>query len=141
MNLYHALPTAAEPHNKYCGPAAIAAVTGISTGKAAKMIREHSDRRMITGTSLSEMCAILAQNDLRANVTPLVKPQPTLNQWLKRAYKGELCIVEITGHWIAFCGDKFVDTHCRLPTPIENIHLKRSRVKHVLRLEPWSDEV
>ena len=37
--------TAKRDKNRYCGPAVISALTGITTAEAARRIREHTGRR------------------------------------------------------------------------------------------------
>ena len=41
--------------NRYCGPSVISAVTALTTGEAARLIRKQSGRKMVKGTYSSEV--------------------------------------------------------------------------------------
>ena len=41
--------------NRYCGPAVISAITGMTTGEAARLIRHVSGRKSIKGSSVWEV--------------------------------------------------------------------------------------
>lgn len=60
--------TAKRDKNRYCGPAVISALTGITTAEAARRIREHTGRRQITGTWGDEIKPVFA--DLGVRMTP-----------------------------------------------------------------------
>ena len=60
--------TTKRDKNRFCGPAVISALTGITTGEAARRIREHTGRRQITGTWGDEIKPVFA--DLGILMTP-----------------------------------------------------------------------
>ena len=60
--------TTKRDKNRYCGPAVISALTGITTAEAARRIREHTGRRQITGTWGDEIKPVFA--DLGVRMTP-----------------------------------------------------------------------
>ena len=60
--------TTKRDKNRFCGPAVISALTGITTGEAARRIREHTGRRQITGTWGDELKPVFA--DLGIRMTP-----------------------------------------------------------------------
>lgn len=60
--------TTKRDKNRFCGPAVISALTGITTGEAARRIREHTGRRQITGTWGDELAPVFA--DLGIRMTP-----------------------------------------------------------------------
>ena len=60
--------TTKRDKNRFCGPAVISALTGITTGEAARRIREHTGRRQITGTWGDEIKPVFA--DLGVRMTP-----------------------------------------------------------------------
>ena len=41
--------------NRYCGPSVISAVTSLTTGEAARLIRMQSGKRSVKGTSTMEV--------------------------------------------------------------------------------------
>ena len=60
--------TTKRDKTRFCGPAVISALTGITTGEAARRIREHTGRRQITGTWGDEIKPVFA--DLGILMTP-----------------------------------------------------------------------
>lgn len=60
--------TTKRDKNRFCGPAVISALTGITTAEAARRIREHTGRRQITGTWGDEIKPVFA--DLGIRMTP-----------------------------------------------------------------------
>ena len=60
--------TTKRDKNRFCGPAVISALTGITTAEAARRIREHTGRRQITGTWGDEIKPVFA--DLGVQMTP-----------------------------------------------------------------------
>ena len=52
--------TTKRDKNRFCGPAVISALTGITTAEAARRIREHTGRRQVTGTWGDELAPVFA---------------------------------------------------------------------------------
>lgn len=136
--LHHALPTAGGKHNGYCGPAALAALAGISTGDAARVLREVGGHRAIRGTSDRTMLDALQHEGLEVVQVCRPRPKPTLRAWLRLFYRGERTLVCAGSHWWALDGECYVDTFNRLPTPIVEIRQPRARVETAYVLE-WSE--
>ena len=78
------------PKNRYCGPAAISIISGISTGEAAKLLRYITGARAIRGVwtwdleiALNDLgYELLAHHSPRHDSVPR-KERPTLARWLK----------------------------------------------------------
>jgi hypothetical protein len=68
--------------NRYCGPAVISAVTGMTTGEAARLIRHVSGQRKVTGSHTFHVLRALSLCNIQ-NVKTTVVTKPTLAQWLK----------------------------------------------------------
>ena len=68
--------------NNYCGPAVISAVTGMTTGEAARLIRHVSGQKMVKGSHIFHVLRALSLCNIQ-NVKTTVVTRPTLAQWLK----------------------------------------------------------
>ena len=134
--LYHALPTAGHKHNQYCGPAALAAFTGLTTGDSAALLRGVSGKRSIRGTSDDAMLDALETCGMGLMNSERFYPhrRMTLNNWLRQHYDGNASLVSAGHHWLAFQGECFVDSFFRLPTPVDKVHMKRAQVREVYHL-------
>jgi len=79
------------PKNRYCGPAAISIISGISTGEAAKLLRVITGARAIRGVWTLDL--EMSLEDLGYELLPYYSPRhdsvprkdrPTLARWLKQ---------------------------------------------------------
>lgn len=132
--------------NRFCGPAVISAITGMTTGEAAAQLRAFTNRRMITGTGTWEVQNILLNNgirmrdvrhywDVKFNRTDGV----TLAGWLKASVKDRdakrVFLVVAGWHWQLVQGRRYV---CGLTGDIVSIRDKRvkrrARVAEVFEL-------
>lgn len=94
--------------NKFCGPYALAAIAGITTDEAAKVIRVACNKRAVMGLHNWEMArAIRAMGGWMTSV--YVGGNPTLKQWFEDQLTGPMrehfLIIEVTGHYVAAKGD------------------------------------
>lgn len=108
--------------NRFCGPSAISAVTGMATGEAARLLRHVTARRQITGTTSPAMRRAFAQCgiamtsmnvklDYRKKGNMLIaKGAETLAQWLKRMDRpeGVVYLVAAGNHWQIISGRRYV---------------------------------
>ncbi len=119
--------------NRYCGPAALSIVTGMTTGEAARLLRHLSGKASIKGTSTSQMRNAFAKCGVSMKPV-VVKPQPpkarpmidpwtrqvcgtytearpTLTQWLKDSQDirtpGRVFLVSAGHHWQIITGRRF----------------------------------
>jgi len=132
--------------NRFCGPAVISAITGMTTGEAAAQLRRVTGRRMITGTGTTEVMDVLNMNgirmrdvrhywDVKFNRTDGV----TLAGWLKASVKDRnaksVFLVVAGWHWQLVQGRRYV---CGLTGDIVSIRDKRvkrrARVAEVFEL-------
>lgn len=140
--LSHALPVAGQKHNQYCGPAAMAAITGLNTGECAKIMREVSGKRSIRGLSVQHMirslnhvgiavASVEYEGDPSRPEWERYKDRPTINQWLNEYDESPVILVAGNHYW-AISGDRYVDSWNRLPTPVSKIRQPKARVEHAL---------
>ena len=132
--------------NRFCGPAVISAITGMTTGEAAAQLRRVTGRRMITGTGTTELMEVLSYSgirmrdvrhywDVKFNRTDGV----TLAGWLKASVKDRdaksVFLVVAGWHWQLVQGRRYV---CGLTGDIVSIRDKRvkrrARVAEVFEL-------
>lgn len=152
-----ALGPAPRGRNGYCGPTAVAALTGVSTEQASAIMRHVGGRRQIRGAynhevvgavralgyRVHEVLGIGSMRGSRSYCDGVIRvgPKPvTLGQFLgpahaelRRSWRG--WVVLVTGHYIAVAGDWCVDTSHRQPTPAAEFPRQRRRVKALFALE------
>jgi hypothetical protein len=143
----------------FCGPTAIAALTGLSTAEVERVVLRYRRLclepqprgwlRTVKGMRAGEISGVLASLGYRVvEHTELGDPPPrsskkvcvypTFASWLRYKEPG-LWLVSITGHFMAVNGDWFCDTRHRLPIELRNLKsYARSRVHEVWRIEPRS---
>lgn len=140
--LHDALPVIGQKHNRYCGPAAMAAITGLNTGECARIMRDVSGKRSIRGLHVQHMirslnhvgiavASVEYEGDPSRPEWERYKDRPTLNQWLKE-YDGHPAIVVAGNHYWAMSGDSYVDSFNRMPVPLSSIRQPKARVEQVL---------
>tara|TARA_B100000963_G_C22360284_1_gene551280 strand:+ start:45 stop:506 length:462 start_codon:yes stop_codon:yes gene_type:complete len=132
--------------NRYCGPAVISAITGITTGEAAAQLRAFSNRRMITGTGTWEVQNILLKNGIRMRDARLywdVKfnrtDGVTLAGWLKASVKDRnakrVFLIVAGWHWQLVQGRRYVCGRTKEIVSIRDKRVKRrARVAEVYEL-------
>lgn len=147
--------------NRYCGPAALSIVTGMTTGEAARLLRAQSGKASIKGTSSGQMarafksCGVTmktvwikpAEAKVRTKRDPFdgrvigtyTETRPTLTQWLKDSQSirttGRVFLVSAGHHWQIITGRRFC---CGIVKEIISITDKRAnrraRVENVFEL-------
>lgn len=140
---------AKRDRNRFCGPSAISAVTRMTTGEAARLLRTVSRSERIMGVAEYHMfralalCGITAR---RVTVKPISPPilikgktciQPTLAQWLKDSVAirtaGRVFLVIAGNHYQLISGRRFVcgrvgeiisitDKRCKRRSRVESVY-------------------
>jgi hypothetical protein len=128
--------------NRFCGPAALAALAGIHVDEAARMLRLVSGKTAIFGVGHRHKLAALERlgyrvehvlanslDDRRAGRTP------TLTQALAGALRGrqstQRYLVLITGHYVTIQGRKLVDNKHPEGIALSTCPYRRRRVRGI----------
>jgi hypothetical protein len=117
--------------NRYCGPAAISALTGVGTKEAAALIREANGiTRPVKWTTTREITITLSHLGFEA---PQVfsaareKRKPTLAGWLKETPRpaGDVFLVAYGGHWGVVSGRRYVCSQTQEIVSVRDKRIKR----------------
>jgi len=136
--------------NSYCGPSVISALTDLTTGEAARLIRKQRGRVAIKGTSRYEVfdalyaCNIIPSQWKSDGVRLGRTNGPTLAKWLKLSKEdrtpGRVFLIVAGWHWQLVCGRKYTCGRIREIVSIRDNRVKRrARVAEVYELQ--SDNV
>jgi hypothetical protein len=129
----------------WCGPAALATVTGLPTSKVHAALQRVTGRRVIKGvtnTALNKAANLLGYKLVKIWDVWVDDPggfkvkrsfQPTLARFSKefRAYyQGDVpVIVNVTGHYVTIHKRTFIDNQVKVATPLWRAPHRRCRVK------------
>lgn len=130
--------------NRYCGPSAISAITGMNTGEAARMIRHVGGRKSVKGSADWEVRRVLESCGIRSNRETfglkLGKSKgPTLAAWLRHTVKERTAkrvfLIVAGWHYQLVQGRRIVCGILGEPTSIRDKRVKRrARVAEVFEL-------
>lgn len=121
--------------NKFCGPAAIAAVLNTTSDEGARLIREANNITAVKGLYVKNLTKALDSVNVQHTVKRFSKPnRPTVSQWLASSYHGQTVILFVTGHFITLSGDSWIDNNTKKPQPLSTIS-KRTRVQGVIAIQ------
>mgnify|MGYP003665745127 FL=1 len=137
--------TDGKDKNRYCGPSVISALTDLTTGEAARLIRKQSGRPKITGTSTRQVldglraCNIKACRWEKPGVRLNRKTGPTLAGWLKMSQEdrtpGRVFLIVAGWHWQLVSGRRYTCGRIREIVSIKDKRVKRrARVDEVFEL-------
>jgi hypothetical protein len=125
--------------NRYCGPAAISSIAGVTTDLAAEVVRELGDRVSIKSMQNAEMRAVLPSFGFKATLEASYRKSegpPNLKAWLDRREKFDATyLVHITGHYLVVSGRWFADSTRRKPVDVRDAPHMRCRVRNAWRIE------
>ena len=114
--------------NRYCGPAVISAVTGMTTGEAARLIRHVSGQRKVTGSHTFHVLRALSLCNIQ-NVKTTVTTKPTLAQWLKGSKEirtsGRVFLIVAGNHFQLVEGRRYVCGRTRDIVSVRSKYVKR----------------
>lgn len=137
--------TDGKDKNQYCGPSVISALTDLTTGEAARLVRKQSGRPRITGTSTSQIldglraCNIKAYRWQKPGVRLNRSTGPTLAGWLKMSKEdrttGRVFLIVAGWHWQLVSGRRYTCGRIREIVSIKDKRVKRrARVAEVYEL-------
>lgn len=120
--------------NNYCGPSVISAITGMTTGEAARLIRHVGGRKSIKGTHNAEILRSLRKCNINIDLKyfglELGRTNgPTLAGWLKATVKertaDRVFLIVAGWHWQLVQGRRIVCGILGQPTSIRDKRVKR----------------
>ena len=131
----------------WCGPTAIAAITGVPAEEVERLILEHRKtnpvpKRRLVGAKgrpvktmwSSEVVPIMAKLGWRCTKAEWCRE--TFAGWQRRtAGKRGTYIILVTSHFVAVSGRWFTDTHKRTPVRLTEAPHKRKRVQWAWQFE------
>lgn len=124
----------------WCGPAAVAAITGHTTDEIHRVMRQVSGRTRIAGVDTSTLMG--AMSKLGYRLTKQVSGDSlSLAQWLSQnraLYAKMPFIVRLTSHYVVVCGRRFVDSHTKTPVALTDAPFRRARVQRAWTFEKVS---
>ena len=133
--------------NRYCGPSVISALTKLTTGEAARLIRMQSpNRKSVKGTHSYEVRRAFDACNIemrRFPYTPVVsngkRRRPSLAAWLKQSKKartpGRVFLIAAGNHWQLVSGRRYTCGRIRDIVSIKDKRVKRrARVSEVYEL-------
>ena len=131
--------------NRFCGPSVISAVTNLTTGEAARLIRKQTGRSNVTGTYRAEIRQALAACGIEMryyHFKSIIKP--TLARWLRESKDdrtpGRVFLISAGHHWQLVSGRRYTCGRIRDIVSIKDKRVKRrARVREVYEL--FSDNV
>lgn len=130
--------------NRYCGPSAISAVTGMTTGEAARLLRHVSGRKAIKGSSVMDVTSALEMCNIKCTYKSFGlklgrSKGPTLAAWFRHTVKertAKRVFLIVAGHHFQLVqGRRIVCGILGEPTSIRDKKVKRrARVSNVYEL-------
>ena len=127
--------------NRYCGPAVISSLTGITTAGASRLIRHiNPHRTRVIGTHSWEICKALRLCGVTVKrIDHPTKHKITLARWLKLNIKertpGRIFLISAGYHWQLVSGRKYVCGILKEIVSIKHPKVKRrARVKKVFEV-------
>ena len=128
----------------YCGPTAIALLTGEPISRIEQMIRrkrrggyrDSSGRKMpIKGTYPWEVIYVLARLGCRVELPKKGVRGETLNNVVNEHLPSTgVYLIEVTGHFMVASGGMIADTTHKTPIPISTYRRKSRRVQQVWKV-------
>lgn len=136
--------TTRADRNRYCGPSVISAVTGMTTGEAARLIRHVGGRKSVKGSYVSEVTRALEMCNIKSTYQNFGlklgrSKGPTLAAWLRHTVKERTAkrvfLIVAGWHYQLVQGRRIVCGILGDPTSIRDKRVKRrARVAKVYEL-------
>jgi hypothetical protein len=135
--------TDGKDKNRFCGPSVISALTDLTTGEAARLIRMQTGRKNIKGTHTSEVQRALrtCNISMKSRYYPGLNRTtgPTLAGWLKMSKAdrtpGRVFLLVAGWHWQLVSGRRYTCGRIREIVSIKDKRVKRrARVAEIYEL-------
>lgn len=151
--MLHTIQTPAEGTTQFCGPTAIAALTGLSVEAVENAVLKHREtNKPPRGERKPKGCRVkgMWQSEFRAVVELLgfnltcrfdatqCRRSVTLGTFAysRIASEGKPLLVIVTGHAVAMCGSQIIDNAHRAPTQVFRTRSARRRVVWAFTITP-----
>ena len=126
--------------NRYCAPAIISSLTGMTTGEAARLIRSVTGERKVTGVHTHHLIRALKLCGIYFLQSKRFPNKPTLAKWLKDAKEsrstGRVFLVVAGNHFQLVEGRRYVCGRTKDIVSIKDKSVKRRcRVEEVYELK------
>jgi len=131
--------------NRYCGPAVLSIMSGITTGEASRLIRNLFPYvHAVRGTSTGQISQAFAALKISMDKIAYRKAQgrnPTLAGWLKQTVEertpGRVFLIVAGNHWQIVTGRRYICGIVKELVSIKDKQVKRrARVTEVFELTP-----
>ena len=128
-----------KDRNRFCGPSVISALTDLTTGEAARLIRMQTGKTCVMGTHAREVLNALRACNIEAARLTFPRPRPTLAGWLRANREerttGRVFLLSAGNHWQLVSGRRYTCGRVREIVSIRDKRVKRrARVSEVWEL-------
>ena len=114
-------------NNVYCGPAVVAALLGVTTDEASKLLKGHEG---VKGTWYREVVPCLERHGKRL-VPVHLEAKKTVLRFAQSADPNAVYLIGTRNHWlVVHCGTVW-DNHAPRPVKPEEYKLKSLKVKDI----------
>lgn len=116
--------------NRYCGPAALSCVFGISTGDAAALLRDVSGARKIIGVTNDDLTRAMYQLGAKLVQNVPARKRMHLDEFA-RCLEAGIYVVNVTGHYVTLDTTtmEVCDNHTIYPLALSRYSMRRKCVK------------
>lgn len=128
--------------NRYCGPSALSAVTGIDTYHTAALLRHVSGRPAIRGCAVDHMLVALHRLGLRVDMIASFsylpsRQRPTLQAWARDSEyrrRNDVILCVAGDHYVLLQGDRYVCGISKDVVPLAEAPYRRHKLSSAFRL-------
>lgn len=126
--------------NRFCGPAAVSAITGRPVDEVATTFRVACDRRNVMGTSAWEVREVLSHYGLSLRTVPVPQsPRVTFAKWLRlnKAHRtpGRVFLIAAGHHWLVTSGRRAVCGKTKVIVSVVDYPHRRAYVSDCYEVE------
>lgn len=131
----------------WCGPAALAAISGLPTSHVMAVLRSVTGQQVVKGVTNWALKKAGEQLGFRFISQPIEGPEPstpfrclpTLARWTAenpQLLAAGAVIVNVTGHYVTVKGRSFIDNGTRKPVSLKKAPHRRARVQAAWHVVP-----
>lgn len=135
MTKLHAVSKSSRKRIRWCGPSAIAAITGMSYDDALQATKDTTGRRIVKWMRNWEMFATLQQLGyslikIEATVDGRTATLARFGKKRQPEWMNETILLNVTRHYVVMRGRKIVDNRTEEPVFLRQYPKRRVRVRH-----------